>query len=343
MATSTTDTPTMPYVRLGNSGLKVSRICLGCMSYGSPKWRPWVLDEEASLPFFEKALELGINFWDTANMYSAGESERVVGTALKKYLPGRRDEIVLATKVFFPTKPGPNNGGLSRKHIMQSIDDSLKRLGTDYVDIYQFHRWDYDTPIEETIEALHDLVRAGKIRYIGGSSCNAYQFSKAIQVAKHRGLTQFVSMQNHYNLIYREEEREMNPLCVSEGVGLIPWSPLARGLLAGSRKKKDALFSGETLRSQTDEFSNTLYSTMVDNDFEVIDRVTDLAEKKHAKPAQIALAWLLHKPNVAAPIVGATKMEHLIDACGSVHIKLTEDEIKYLEEVYKPHPVAGHR
>jgi len=334
----------MPYVRLGNSGMKVSRISLGCMSYGDPAWRKWVLNEEESKPFIKRALDLGINFFDTANVYSLGASETVLGHALKEYAPGKRNELVIATKVYAPMSDKPNNGGLSRKNIMQSLDDSLRRLGLDYVDLYQFHRWDPETPIEETMEAFHDLVRSGKVRYIGGSSCSAWQFSKAVHIAKDRGIP-LVSMQNHYNLIYREEEREMNPLCVSEGIGLIPWSPLARGLLSGKYKKGESgALESESTRLTSDPFTKTLYERDTkDNDFAIIDRVAELAKKKNVSPSQIALAWLLHKPNVAAPIIGATKMYQLEEAVQAVHIELSKDDIKYLEELYRPHTIAGHQ
>jgi len=319
---------------LGKTGLKVSRICLGAMSFGDPKWQGWVLNEEASRPIIKRALELGINFFDTANMYSVGVSEEILGRALKDF--AKRDEVVIATKVFFPMKPAPNCGGLSRKHIMQSIDDSLKRLGTDYVDILQIHRWDPDTPIEETVEALHDVVKSGKARYVGASSMSTWQFCKAILYARRRGFTEFISMQNHYNLIQREEEREMIPFCQSEGVGLIPWSPLARGLLTGSRKK-ETVFDGDTTRSKTDIYSKLLYEKTLESDFKIIDRVISLAEKKKVTPAQIAIAWLLHKPQVASPIIGTTKVSQLEEAAAAVHIKLDKEDLDFLEELYVPH------
>ncbi|MEJ2758653.1 MAG: aldo/keto reductase [Anaerolineales bacterium] len=325
----------MDYTNLGKTGLKVSRICLGMMSYGTSKWRDWVLDEEDSRPFIQRALDLGINFFDTANMYSLGVSEEVTGRALKDF--ANRDEIVLATKVYFPFSDKPNMGGLSRKHIMQAVEDSLRRLGTDYIDLYQIHRWDYHTPIEETLEALHDLVRAGKVRYIGASSMYAYQFAKSLYLADLHGWTRFVSMQNHYTLIYREEEREMNRLCAEEGIGLIPWSPLARGFLAGNRTRNK---SGETTRAKTDDYAHSMYYQ--DADFAVLDAVEKLAAEKGVKPAQLALAWMLHKPNVAAPIIGATKMYQLEEAVAAVDISLTGDEIAALEEPYVPHPVLGH-
>ncbi len=325
----------MEYTYLGKTGLKVSRICLGMMSYGTSKWRDWVLDEEDSRPFIKKALEAGINFFDTANMYSRGVSEEVTGRALKDF--ANRDEIVLATKVYFPFSKKPNMGGLSRKHIMQAVEDSLRRLGTDYIDLYQIHRWDYNTPIEETLEALHDLVKAGKVRYIGASSMYAYQFAKSLYLADLHGWTRFVSMQNHYNLIYREEEREMNKLCLEEGIGLIPWSPLARGFLAGTRTRDK---SGDTKRAKSDDYAHSMYYR--ESDFAVVDVVEKLAAEKGVKPAQLALAWLLHKPGVTSPIIGATKMYQLEEALEAVGIELSEDEKEALEAPYIPHPVLGH-
>ncbi len=325
----------MEYTRLGKTGLKVSRICLGCMTYGTPQWRAWVLDEETSRPFFKRALEAGINFFDTADMYSIGVSEQVTGRALRDF--GTRDQIVLATKVHHPMGPGPNDKGLSRKHILDSIDASLKRLGTDYVDLYQIHRWDVETPIEETLDALNDVVKSGKARYIGASSMWAWQFAKAQATADARGWTRFVSMQNHYNLVYREEEREMNPLCRDQGVGLIPWSPLARGFLAGNRTRNR---SGETTRAQTDDFAHKLYYQ--ENDFVIADRVAELAQRRGVKPMQIALAWLLHQPGVTAPIIGASKMYQLDESVAAVEIKLTADECQFLQEPYQPHPVLEH-
>jgi 1-deoxyxylulose-5-phosphate synthase len=335
----------MDYVRLGRTGLKVSRICLGCMTYGSPKWRDWILDEAASRPFFKQALELGVNFFDTADVYSLGASEEVTGRALNEM--AKRDQIVIATKVCSPMGKGPNDRGLSRKHIMESIDASLRRLGTDYVDLYQIHRWDYDTPIEETVEALSDVVKAGKALYIGASSMYAWQFMKALNHQRANGLAPFVSMQNHYNLAYREEEREMMPLCVSEGIGVIPWSPIARGFLTGNRKLGDnpkkaqgAPANAETSRAGTDEFAHMLYYT--EQDFAVVDRVTSVA-KKHGRPnAQVALAWLLAKPGVTAPIVGASKEGHLEDAVAAVSLKLDAEDMKTLEEPYRPKRVMGH-
>jgi aryl-alcohol dehydrogenase-like predicted oxidoreductase len=325
----------MEYVNLGRTGLKVSRICLGAMTYGTPEWRSWVLDEEESRPFFRRALELGINFFDTANMYSLGVSEEVTGWALRDF--SRREEIVIATKVYFPMGEGPNQGGLSRLHIMRAVEDSLRRLGTDYIDLYQIHRWDYETPIEETLQALHDLVRAGKVRYIGASSMYAWQFAKSLYLADLHGWTRFVSMQNHYNLVYREDEREMIPLCRAEGVGIIPWSPLARGFLTGNRSAEDYV---ETIRAKTDDFAQHLYYR--ETDFDVVARVVDLAGRLEVKPAQIALAWLLHQEGVTAPIIGASKMIHLEDAVAALDIELSEENLAYLEEPYQPHPVLGH-
>ncbi|RMF38060.1 MAG: aldo/keto reductase, partial [Chloroflexi bacterium] len=303
----------MEYVNLGRSGLKVSRICLGTLSYGTPAWRDWVLPEDESRPFIKRALELGINFFDTADMYSNGVSEEILGRALRDF--ARREEVVIATKVYFPTGEGPNQRGLSRKHIMDAVDASLRRLGTDYIDLYQIHRWDYETPIEETLETLHDLVRMGKVRYIGASSMYAWQFAKALYLADMHGWTRFISMQNHYNLIYREEEREMLPLCRAEGVGVIPWSPLARGFLAGNRSRKGG---GETKRARSDEFAHRMYYQ--EADFQVVDRVVELARRRGVTPAQIALAWLLHQPGVTAPIVGATKIAHLEQAVAALEI-----------------------
>jgi aryl-alcohol dehydrogenase (NADP+) len=325
----------MQYVRLGQTGLKVSRICLGTMTYGTSQWRDWVLDEAESRPFFERALELGINFFDTADMYSLGVSEEVTGRALGDL--AKREEVIIATKVYNPMSDDPNDRGLSRKHIMDAIDNSLRRLGTDYVDLYQTHRWDYETPIEETLEALHDVVKAGKARYIGASSMYAWQFAKALYVAEQRGWTRFVSMQNHYNLIYREEEREMIPLCREEGVGLIPWSPLARGFLAGNRTPEKA---GPTPRSRSDGFAHSMYYR--EDDFAVVDRVVELAEQYGATPAQIALGWMLHKPWITAPIIGASKMPHLEQAVAALEIKLSGEDIAFLEEPYQPHSVLGH-
>ncbi len=325
----------MEYVRLGATGLKVSKICLGCMSYGERKtdrWQ-WVLDEEQSRPFFKQALELGINFFDTANVYSNGSSEEITGRALRDF--AKRDEVVIATKVHGVMGPGPNDHGLSRKHILSSIDASLKRLGVDYVDLYQIHRWDYETPIEETLEALHDVVRMGKARYIGASSMHAWQFAKALYTADLHGWTRFVTMQNHYNLVYREEEREMIPLCIDQKIGVIPWSPLARGLLTGKRVKD----GGETERARADAFARRLYTS--DEDFAIADRVTEVAKAHKLPNAQIALAWMLSKPAITAPIIGATKPGHIQDAVAALDVRLSEEEIRTLEEGYQPHPVLG--
>ena len=322
----------MIYVNLGSAGMKVSRICLGCMTYGSKGWREWVLEEEEGRPFIKRALELGINFFDTADMYSLGRSEEILGRALRDFGPPRPD-LVIATKLFFPMVNGPNQKGLSRKHIMEAIDASLRRLGTDYVDLYQIHRFDPETPIEETLEALTDVIRAGKARYIGASSMYAWQFARMLYTADRHSFSRFVTMQNHYNLVYREEEREMIPLCRAEGVGVIPWSPLARGLLAGNRKAR-------TLRSQADDYAHKLYTREADD--RVVDCVEDLAKRRGVPPAQMALAWLLHKPGVTAPIIGATKAHHLEDAIAALSLKLSDQEISELEAPYVPHPVLGH-
>jgi len=325
----------MEYVNLGRTGLRVSRVCLGMMSFGNDSERPWVLDEEAAEPIVRAAVEGGVTFFDTADTYSAGASEVATGHILPKYLG--REEMVVATKVFMPVTPGENGGGLSRKHILAGIDASLTRLGMDYVDLYQIHRWDNRTPVEETMEALHDVVRAGKARYIGASSMFAWQFAKAQAAADANGWTRFVSMQNHYNLIYREEEREMIPQCVDMGVGVIPWSPLARGVLAGNRTR-----SGErrTTRSETDDFTNYLYNQPTD--FDVVERVAEVAGGRGVPAAQVALAWLLQKRGVTAPIVGATKTGHLSDALAAEQLVLEESEVERLEEPYAPHPVLGH-
>jgi len=325
----------MDYVPLGKTGLKVSRLCLGCMTYGASSWRPWVLEEEASRPFFKAAVEGGINFFDTADMYSNGQSEVVTGRALKEFT--RREETVIATKVFFPNGKGPNAGGLSRKHIMNAVDRSLKNLGTDYIDLYQIHRFDYDTPVEETLEALHDVVKAGKARYIGASSMYAWQFAKMLSVSERNGWTKFVSMQPQYNLVYREEEREMLPLCKAEGVGVIPWSPLARGFLAGGRK---AVGEGNTERARTDEFSPRLYYR--DADFAVVDAVEAIAKERGLSNTQVALAWVLRNPAITAPIVGASKMHHLSEALAALEVTLTDDEVAALEAPYQPKPVLDH-
>ncbi|WP_339225411.1 aldo/keto reductase [Paenibacillus sp. FSL H8-0332] len=324
----------MDYVKLGTTGLDVSRICLGCMSYGVPErgTHPWSLNEQESRPFIRKALELGINFFDTANIYSDGTSEEIVGRALKEF--ASRDEIVLATKVHGRMRPGPNGGGLSRKAILSEIDHSLKRLGTDYVDLYQIHRWDPSTPVEETMEALHDVVKAGKARYIGASSMPAWQFLKALHTAERHGWTRFVSMQNYVNLLYREEEREMLPLCAAEGIGVIPWSPLARGRLTRDWQETSA-------RSESDQFGKLLYSQTEEADRLVALRLKEIAEQRGIPRAQAALAWVLQKKPVTAPIVGATRMSHLEDAAAAVLVTLTDEEIRRLEEPYVPHPVMG--
>ena len=325
----------MNYVNLGRTGLKVSRLCLGCMTYGSSKWRDWVLDEEASRPFIKRALEAGINFFDTANMYSDGVSEEVVGRALRDF--AKRDEVVLATKVFNPMRKDPNGRGLSRKAIMTEIDHSLRRLGTDYVDLYQIHRWDHETPIDETMEALHDVVKAGKARYIGASSMFAWQFAQSLYTADLHNWTRFVSMQNHYNLIYREEEREMIPLCIDQGIGLIPWSPLARGFLAGNRAKQGG---GQTARAKTDDYAKQMYYQ--DDDFAVAGCAAEIAKKRGVPNMQVALAWVLAKPGITAPIIGASKPNHLDDALTALTLKLSPEEMSQLEERYKPHTILGH-
>ncbi len=326
----------MQYVRLGTTGLKVSRICLGVMSYGSKKWREWVLEEEDSRPFLKRSLDLGINFFDTADMYSTGVSEEILGRALRDFGPGR-DRVVIATKVFNPMGDDPNQKGLSRKHIRHAIDDSLRRLGTDYVDLYQIHRLDPETPMEETIEALDDVVRSGKALYVGASSMFAWQFARMLDLASHSGKARFVTMQNHYNLVYREEEREMIPLCLDRGIGVLPWSPLARGFLAGGRRRQDY---GDTVRAKTDDYAKGLYYQ--DSDFTVADRLKEVAAKRGLPMARVALAWLLAKPGVTAPIVGATKMEHLEEAVAALDVKLDAGEIAALEEPYSPHRVLGH-
>jgi aryl-alcohol dehydrogenase-like predicted oxidoreductase len=321
----------MEYTTLGRAGLQVSRISLGCMSYGEPArgGSQWSLDEDASTPLFRQALDAGINFFDTANIYSAGSSEEITGRALLKF--ASRDDLVIATKVHQSMRPGPNGGGLSRKAILAEIDNSLRRLGTDYVDLYQIHRWDYETPIEETLEALHDVVRAGKARYVGASSMHAWQFTKALFVADAHGWTRFVSMQNHYNLLYREEEREMIPVCLDQGIGVIPWSPLARGRLARP-------WDETTNRSEIDDFGRALYN---DDDRPVVDAVGQVAEQRGIPRAQVALAWTLAKPGITAPIIGATKPHHLDDAVAAVDVHLTAQEIELLEKPYQPHRVLG--
>jgi len=321
----------MEYTNLGRSGLKVSRICLGTLTFGHRQWRDYMLDEEESRPIIQRALELGINFFDTADMYSMGVSEAITGRALRDF--ARREDVVLATKVYFPMSQSPNGRGLSRKHIVEAVEASLRRLETDYIDLYQIHRWDETTPIEETMEALHDLVKAGKVLYIGASSMQAWQFAKAQYTAELRGWTRFVAMQNHYNLAYREEEREMLPLCLDQGVGVIPWSPLARGFLAGNRAREGG---GETKRAKEDTLAADLYYR--DADFDVVDQVVALAQTKGVTPAQIALAWLLHQPAVTAPILGVTKISHLEEAVAALEIELTAEERAQLEKPYQPHP-----
>ena len=331
----------MDYVNLGKTGLKVSRICLGCMTYGEPVTgeaakggrHAWALNEAESQPFLQQALDLGINFFDTANVYSSGASEEVLGRFLKKHV--RRESVVVATKVNGPMREEPNGQGLSRKAILHELDASLQRLEMDYVDLYQIHRWDYDTPIEETLEALHDVVKAGKVRYIGASSMYAWQFAKALYLADRHGWTRFVSMQDHYNLLYREEEREMLPLCRAEGIGVIPWSPLARGRLARPWQ------SESTKRSETDRFGNTMYAKTEEADRKVVDALTAMAKERGVSQATLALAWMLAKPGITAPIVGASKQHHLNDAVAALDVKLTKDEVKRLEEAYVPHPVLG--
>jgi aryl-alcohol dehydrogenase (NADP+) len=326
----------MDYTNLGRTGLRVSRLCLGTMSYGTSKWRPWVLDEAPSREIIRHALDSGINFFDTADYYSLGGSEEVVGRALRDF--ARRHEVVIATKVFYPLTSDPNAGGLSRKHILAAVDDSLRRLGTDFIDLYQIHRFDRHTPIEETLEALHDVVKAGKVRYLGASSMFAWQFVRMVYTQRQRGWSEFVAMQNHYNLVYREEEREMNPFCRAEGIGLIPWSPLARGFLAGNRQRgrKDA-----TLREQHDEYGHSLYYT--EADYRIADTVVDVAGRKGVRPIQVALAWILRQPGVTAPIVSVTKREQLDQLLEAVALTLTDDEARELEQPYQPHPIIGHQ
>jgi aryl-alcohol dehydrogenase-like predicted oxidoreductase len=325
----------MDYLRLGSSGLKVSRICMGTMTYGSSRWRDWVLEESESRPFIQRALELGINFFDTADAYSLGVSEEILGKVLKDF--ARREEVVIASKVYFPMGDKPNQRGLSRVHILHAIDESLRRLGTDYIDLYQIHRWDPETPIEETLEALHDVVKSGKVRYIGASSMYAWQFAQSLYLADLHGWTRFVSMQNHYNLVYREEEREMIPLCRTEGIGVIPWSPLARGFLSGNRSRQEW---GATARAKSDDFAHQMYYQ--ESDFTVVERVVEIAKQKGVTPAQISLAWLLHQPGVTSPIIGASKMVHLEDDVAALDIQLSPEELAALQEPYVPHPVLGH-
>jgi 1-deoxyxylulose-5-phosphate synthase len=325
----------MEFTNLGKTGLKVSRICLGMMTYGSKQWREWVLDEEESRPFIQRALEMGINFFDTADVYSLGRSEEILGRAIQDF--ARREEVVIATKVFFPMGNSPNQRGLSRVHIFNAIDASLRRLGMDHVDLYQIHRWDPETPIEETLEALHDVVKSGKARYIGASSMYAWQFARCLYLADQHGWTRFVSMQNHYNLVYREEEREMIPLCRAEGIGIIPWSPLARGFLAGNRSREEW---GNTTRAQTDDFAQSMY--FQETDFEVVERVVEIAGQRGVSPAQVALAWSLQQPGITAPIIGASKMKHLEEAVAALEIELSGGRDRPIEEPYQPHRVLGH-
>ncbi len=325
----------MHYVNLGETGLKVSRVCLGTMTYGSPGWRPWVLSENESRPFIRRALEHGIIFFDTADMYSDGVSEEILGRALRDC--ATREAVVIATKVFYPMGNGPNDRGLSRKHVLDAIDASLRRLGVDYVDLYQIHRWDPDTPIEETLEVLNDVVRAGKARYLGASSMYAWQFARALAIQERRGFARFVSMQNHYNLVYREEEREMLPLCRAEGIGVIPWSPLARGFLAGNRRRGG---DGETSRAKLDDYAHELY--YAENDFEIVDRVVEVAARRGVKPIQIALAWILRQPGVTAPIIGASRLEQLDELVAALEVNLDDEECRWLEERYRPHSVSGY-
>jgi 1-deoxyxylulose-5-phosphate synthase len=337
MAMTESSADALPFVNLGHTGVRISPLCLGMMTYGSKSWREWLLEEDEARPFVQRAIEAGINFFDTADVYSLGESELITGKLLRELQP-RREELVIATKVFNPMSDGPNDRGLSRKHIMASIDASLKRLGVDYVDLYQIHRFDNNTPIEETCEALHDVVKAGKALYLGASSMYAWQFQKMLQFQHENRLARFVTMQNHYNLVYREEEREMIPLCLDQHIGLIPWSPLARGFLTGSRKRGDG--KSETVRARTDDFGHSMYYR--DTDFTVVDRVLEIAIARNVKPAQVALAWLLAKPGISAPIIGASKLYQLEDALTALELKLTPDEIRRLEEPYEPHPVLGH-
>jgi aryl-alcohol dehydrogenase (NADP+) len=325
----------MQYVHLGKTGLVVSRLALGCMTYGSKRWRAWVLDEDEARPFIRRAWELGINFFDTADMYSVGASEEVLGRALQQ-LEIRREEVVIATKLFWPMGASPNERGLGRKHIRHAIDASLRRLGTDYVDLYQIHRFDKETPIEETMEALGELVRAGKVLYLGASSMPAYRFVQMQHAAERQGWPPFVSMQNHYNIIYREEERETLPYCREQGIAVLPWSPLARGFVMGNRRKQDL---GDTERAKTDDYAQKLYYR--DDDFRVVDHITAVAKRLGVSNAQVALAWLLHQPGITTPIVGASKLEHLEDLVKALELKLGEEELRELNEAYRPHPVLG--
>jgi aryl-alcohol dehydrogenase-like predicted oxidoreductase len=327
----------MDYVNLGATGTKVSRLCLGMMTYGAKKWREWVLEEDEALPIIKRALDGGINFYDTADVYSLGVSEEITGRVLLKTLGVPRHRVVIATKLFNPMGDDPNERGLSRKHVMHAVDESLRRLGTDYIDLYQIHRFDKTTPVEETMEALSDVVKAGKALHIGASSMWAWQFAKMLEASRTHGFSRFVTMQNHYNLVYREEEREMIPLCRAEGIGLIPWSPLARGFLAGNRRRQD---KGETTRARTDDFAHNLYYR--DDDFKVVDRVTEIAQKRGVSNMQVALAWILAQPGITAPIIGSSKMAHLDDNLKALDLRLDADELKALAEPYQPHPILGH-
>lgn len=326
----------MKYVPLGTTGASVSRICLGCMTFGSKSWRPWVVEENDARAIFKKAIEAGINFFDTADMYSLGASEEITGRAVRDM--AKLDEVVVATKVYWPMTAGPNMGGLSRKHIIQACEASLRRLGLERIDLYQIHRLDGKTPIEETLAALDHLVSAGKVLYVGASSMYAWQFARMLSAAERNGWARFVTMQNHYNLLYREEEREMNPLCEAEGIGLLPWSPLARGYLAGARRSLDDRESTE--RARTDEYGHSLYTE--ESDWEIVEAVNAVAAARGVRPAEVALAWLLSKPAVTAPIVGTTQASHLDAAIGAVELELSAEEIARLEAPYRPHPVAGH-
>ena len=329
----------MEYINFGNTGLRVSRLCLGCMSYGSPSWRDWVLDEAAAMPFFRRAFALGINFFDTADIYSLGESERILGRAIRA-AGVKREDVVIASKVYFPLRSGENSRGLSRKHILHAIDESLQRLGTDYIDLYQIHRLDRVTPMAEIIDTLHDVVKAGKALYLGASSMYAWEFSRLLHLAQSAGLTRFVSMQNHYNLVYREEEREMLPLCRSEGIAVIPWSPLARGFLTGNRQRgAPGKGGGDTVRATTDELAAQMYYQA--DDFAVVDAVSTVARARGVPNAQVALAWLLAQPGITAPIIGATKLPHLEDAVAALDLRLSTAELSALGAPYKPHPVLG--
>ena len=325
----------MEYINLGRSGLEVSRICLGTLTFGNPEWRSYMLTEEESRPIIQRALDLGINFFDTADMYSLGISEEILGRALSDM--AKRSEVVIASKVYFKMGDDPNSGGLSRKHIMEALDASLLRLGTDYVDLYQIHRWDYQTPIAETLRALDDVVAAGKARYLGASSMFAWQFAKALFAADKHGWSRFISMQNHYNLVYREEEREMIPLCLDQGIGLIPWSPLARGFLAGNRFRDGG---GETVRAKHDSLASDMYYR--ESDFDIVDRVLNIAARHSVSAAQVALAWLLHQPAVTAPVVGVRSIKHLEESVGALEIALSESDLSELEDPYQAHPILGH-